>query len=537
MQGVFIQYVFLILIILALVMIANKLRLAYPIVLVLGGLALSLTSAFSNITIDPELIFFIFLPPLLYEAAWLISWKEFWRWKRVIISFAFPIVILTSCVVAFASYTFIPGFTLALGFLLGGIVSPPDAISATAIMRQVKAPKILVSVIEGESLLNDASSLIVFRFALAAVITGQFYFSQAVGSFFLVIIMGTLIGLVIGMIFYWIHRWLPTTPSIEIVLSFLAPYCMYYFAERFHFSGVLAVVSGGLLLSSRRQHMLTYQGRVQGLNVWSTIGFVLNGVVFLLIGLQLPSISSQVEDVSLWEAIAYGLIISFVLLIARLLSTLGAAVFTRLMSHFITVADRNPGWKIPVIFGWAGMRGVVSLAAALSIPVLTQEGHPFPYRNLILFITFIVILVTLVFQGLTLPWLIRKINPTDKFAVISEFEQEIIIQKKIAKYSLQFLEEKYNNDTHRSEHLNNLHARLKIDLLFFDREIEEIKNDRENTLTNFQSIYLEMLEHQRKILDEMNHKSEFDEELIRKYLSLIDLEEFKIREKLPQEAD
>jgi len=535
MQGVFIQYVYLILIILSLVMIANKLHLAYPIVLVLGGLALSLTSAFSNITIDPDLIFFIFLPPLLYDAAWQISWKEFWKWKRVIISFAFPIVILTSCVVAFASYAFIPGFTLALGFLLGGIVSPPDAISATTIMRQVKVPKILVSVIEGESLLNDASSLIVFRFALAAVITGQFYFSQAVGSFFLVIVMGTLIGLMIGMIFYWVYRWLPTTPSIEIVLSFLAPYCMYYFAERFHFSGVLAVVSGGLLLSHKRQHMLTYQGRVQGLNVWSTIGFVLNGVVFLLIGLQLPSISRQVEEVSLGQAIGYGLIISLVLLIARLLSTLGAAVFTRLMSHFITVADRNPGWKIPVIFGWAGMRGVVSLAAALSIPVLLPEGQPFPYRNLILFITFVVILVTLVFQGLTLPWLIRKINPADKFSAIPGEEQEIIIQKKMAKYSLQFLEENYVEDARSNEHLNNLHARLKIDFAFLNREVEEIQSAKDNALTNFQRIYLEMLEHQRKMLDEMNHKSEFDEELIRKYLSLIDLEEFKIREKQLQE--
>src|SRR5687768_3180094 len=159
MQGIFIEYVYLILIIVGLVMLANKLCIAYPIVLVLGGLALSFTKAFSNITIDPELIFFIFLPPLLYEAAWQVSWKEFWKWKRVIMSFAFPIVILTSCVVAFASHALIPGFSLALGFLLGGIVSPPDAISATTIMRQVKVPKVLVSITEGESLLNDASSL------------------------------------------------------------------------------------------------------------------------------------------------------------------------------------------------------------------------------------------------------------------------------------------------------------------------------------------------------------------------------------------
>src|SRR5688572_14480866 len=195
MEHQFIQYVYLILIILALVMIANRLRLAYPIVLVLGGLALSFIATFSHVTIAPESVFFIFLPPLLYEAAWQTSWKEFYKWRRVIMSFAFPIVILTSCVIAFVSYACIPGFTLALGFLLGGIISPPDAISATTIMRNVKVPKAVVSIIEGESLLNDASSLIVFRFAMAAVITGQFHFGQAVGSFFLVIIMGTLIGL------------------------------------------------------------------------------------------------------------------------------------------------------------------------------------------------------------------------------------------------------------------------------------------------------------------------------------------------------
>src|SRR6187455_64077 len=227
----FIQYIYLVLIILGLVMLANRMRLAYPIVLVLGGLALSFTTLFPHVDIDPELIFFIFLPPLLYEAAWQVSWKQFWKWRRVIMSFAFPIVIITSCVVAFASYAFIPGFTLAFGFLLGGIVSPPDAISATTIMRQVKAPKSLVSIAEGESLLNDASSLIVFRFALAAVITGQFHFQDATLDFFLVIIMGVLIGVIVGFIFYYIHRLLAPTTSIEVALTLVTPYCMYYIAE------------------------------------------------------------------------------------------------------------------------------------------------------------------------------------------------------------------------------------------------------------------------------------------------------------------
>ena len=531
MQQLFIEFVFLIIIILALVMLANRLGIAYPIVLVLGGLVLSFASVFSEIAIDPDLVFFIFLPPLLYEAAWQTSWKEFWKWRRVITSFAFPIVIITSCVVAFVSNAIIPGFTLALGFLLGGIVSPPDAVSATTIMRKVKVPASLRSIIEGESLLNDASSLIVFRFALAAVITGEFYFGKATASFFLVIAMGIIIGVVVGLIFYAIHRWLPTTPSIEIVLTLVTPYCMYYAAEQFHFSGVLAVVSGGLLLSSKRQSMLNYRSRIQGLNVWTNLVFVLNGLVFVLIGLQLPSIARQLGNISLVTAIWYGLAISVTLIIARLLCTFGASLFTRIMSHFITVADPNPGWKAPLISGWAGMRGVVSLAAALSIPLLAADGEPFPHRNLILFITFVVILVTLVIQGLTLPWVIRKVNLEDKFGLIPVNKQEIIIQKKIAQYSIKFLEEEVE-DGLKNDYINNLYDRLKLEHKFFNRDHEEVVANDGNPLKTYYEIYLQLLDHQRKLLKEMNQRAEFNEDLIRKYLSLIDIEEFSIREKI-----
>lgn len=535
MQDNFIQYIYLVLIILGLVMLANKLRLAYPIILVLGGLILSFTDIFSNVTIDPELIFFIFLPPLLYEAAWQVSWKQFWKFRRVIMSFAFPIVILTSCVVAFASYAFIPGFTLALGFLLGGIVSPPDAISATNIMRQVKVPKSLVTIAEGESLLNDASSLIVFRFALAAVITGQFHLGEATVSFFLVIIMGALIGLAVGLIFYFIHRWLIHSPNIEIVSTLVTPYLMYYFAEHFHFSGVLAVVSGGLLLSSQRQTMLTYKSRLQGINVWSNLVFAMNGLIFLLIGLQLPSIVQQLGDTSLARAIWYGLVISFVLIVARLLCTFGASLFTRFMSRFVTVADANPGWKGPLILGWAGMRGVISLAMAFSIPLLMKNGEPFPHRNLILFISFVVILVTLVFQGLTLPWIIQKVKPEDRNPM-TEQEQELVIQKKMAKASIQLLEEKYDGDRKQNEHLDNLFSRLQLDLNFLQQDLKELNKATGNSFVDFKHIYLEVLERQRQLLIDMNRHSEFDEDLIRKYLALIDLEEYKIREKILYEV-
>lgn len=535
MQEFFIEYVFLIVVILALVLLANKLRIAYPIVLVLGGLVLSFTSFFTHVSIEPDLVFFIFLPPLLYEAAWQVSWKQFWKWRRVITSFAFPIVILTAFVIAWVSHWLIPGFTLALGFLLGGIISPPDAVSATTIMRQVSVPKSLVSIIEGESLLNDASSLIVFRFALAAVLTGAFQFGEASLTFLTVVVMGILIGLLIGLLFYAVHRWLPTTSSIEIVLTLVTPYCMYYAAEYFHYSGVLAVVSGGLLLSSKRQRMLSYRSRIEGVNVWTNIVFVLNGVIFLLIGLQLPTITRQLGNIGFATALGYGLLISLALILTRFLCTFGASLFTRFMSHFIKVADPNPGWKAPLILGWAGMRGVVSLAAALSIRVSDLQNHPFPYRNLILFITFIVILVTLVLQGLTLPWLIRKVKVEDRFSPYSEEKQELIIQKKIAQASLQFLDERFEGNRFPNEHVESLYAKLMLDQKVFEQRMKGV--EMESALKDYHAMYLEMLERQRKILNDMNHRSEFDEELIRKYLSLIDMEEFKLREKLVYRED
>lgn len=529
MQNYFIEYIYLILIILALIMISNKLKLAYPLILVLGGLVLGFTTRFSKITIDPEMVFFLFLPPLLYEAAWQVSWKEFVRWKRVIFSFAFPIVILTSCVVALVSSSIIPGFTLALGFLLGGIVSPPDAVSATTIMRQVDVPKSLVSITEGESLLNDASSLIVFRFALAAIITGQFNFQEAATSFVVVIGMGTIIGLAVGIIFYSIHRWLPTTPSIDIILTLLTPYCMYYFAEHFHYSGILAVVSGGLFLANRRQRILSYESRMRRANVWTDMIFVFNGLIFMLIGLQLPSIVKQLGNISLIRAIGYGLIISLTLIITRFICTLGASVFTRLMSNFIKVADPNPGWRAPIVLGWAGMRGVVSLAAALSLPLFVN-GEAFPYRSLILFITFIVILVTLVFQGLTLPWVIRMLKPEDKFTSLPVKKQDFDIQKAIAQASIQFLEEKHEDTRKNNDHVKILYKKLHADLNFFNQEFEELETNEDQSLTDYQKIYLDLLQHQRMVLNELNQKEDYDEELIRKYHSLIDLEEFKIKE-------
>jgi monovalent cation/hydrogen antiporter len=515
MLNTFSLCLFLAFVILFLGMVAKKLKIAPPIILVVGGLLLSLVKQIPAISIDPELIFIIFLPPLLYEAAWYTSWKTLWRWRRVVGSFAFLIVLLTSLVVAIVSSHLIPGFSLALGFLLGGIVSPPDAVSASSILKEVNVPRRMTSIVEGESLLNDASSLIVFRFALIAVETGRFAWSEAALNFFLVIIMGIVAGLAIGLIYYLLHTKLPTSANMDIILTLTAPYVMYITAEYFHWSGVLAVVSGGLYLSAKSHVILSHRSRIQGAGVWASVVFLLNGVVFLLIGLELPLITSQLGEVSLSRAIGYGLVISAVLIIARLASTFGASVFTMFISRYIKTEDSRPGWKAPLIFGWAGMRGVVSLAAALSIPL-----H-LPQRNLILFITFMVILVTLVVQGLTLPALIRWVKMEDPDNYLAPEEEDRKIRKMLSDTTLKYLDDNHRDVIRDSPWLAGLREKYSSHKFIGDDE-----NDQEG---KFGEVYMKVLEEQRKALHEMNKDRDSNEEVIRKYLVLLDLEEERYR--------
>ncbi|MDI3320575.1 Na+/H+ antiporter [Pinibacter soli] len=516
-------YLLMILAIVLIIMLANKLKVAYPVLLVVAGLLTSFVPGIPAVHIDPSLIFIIFLPPLLYEVAWAISWKELWHWRRIITSFAFIVVFLTALTVAFAANAFIPGFSLALGFLLGGIVSPPDAVSASAILKFVKVPKRMVSILEGESLLNDASSLLIFRFALIAVGTGQFIWYHAALSFSWMLVGGIGVGLLIGFIFMKVHKYLPTDANMDIVLTIITPYIMYMVAEEVHSSGVLAVVSGGLLLSNKRHHFLSSVSRLRGANVWESFVFVLNGIVFLLIGLDLPEIVAGLkqEGISVGSALGYGLLITAVLIVIRFVSTFGAVFTTLIARNYITVADRrHPGWKAPILLGWTGMRGVVSLAAALSIPVEINDA-PFPQRNLILFITFIVILTTLVVQGLTLPYLINKMKLPSFDDYIPEEEEEIIIKKELAKHSLNHLTTNYDGQIDNHSMLRQMALKWK----------EKSTEDYDEVINaESKAIYLDVLNQQRKWLLNKNHTdTRFDEDVIRKFLHQIDIEEEKLK--------
>lgn len=504
--------------------LAQRLRIPTPIFLVLGGLVTSLVPGVPHLVIEPELIFLVFLPPLLYEAAWFMSWRELWRWRRIVLVLAFGLVILTATAVAYTAQWLIPGFTLTLGFLLGGIISPPDAVAATSVLRNISVPKSTISILEGESLINDAASLIVFRFALASIVTGTVVWQQVALSFVTVTILGAAVGLAVAGLFYVIHRWLPLQPRISILLTFLAPYLMYLAAEQLHYSGVIAVVSGSLFLSRHSHRLLQHTERVQGTAMWATVIFIINGLVFVLIGLELPVILDGLDGYSLPESIGYGLAISGLVIVVRMGFALVSAPFTRFIGRFIPVAVQRVGWRGPVVVGWAGMRGVVSLAAALSIPLTLPNGSPFPDRPLLLFITFVVILVTLVLQGLSLPLLVRWVRPEEPINRLPEPEQEAAINRQLHQTALNELTHQYAGQLADNPLLTELKRRLEGGLLL--GQITGLQDSHE-LLTTYQEATDRLHRAKRNELDRLRHQDEFDEEVLRRIEAQLDLEEEK----------
>jgi len=508
------------LVICLLVGLSRRLRVAYPILLVLGGLGLSVVPGLPVVRISPDVIFLIFLPPLLYEAAWFTSWKDFWRWRRIILFFAFGMVLLTAAGVAWVAHAFIPGCTLALGFLLGGIVSPPDAVAATSVMKGMGLPRRVLAILEGESLVNDASGLIVIRFAAAAVVSGGFAWHQAAGGLLLMTVVGVAVGLLVALGFYVIHRWICPTANLTTVLTLMAPYSLYLLAEAAHGSGVLAVVTGGLFLSYHSHSVFSAAARQQAYSTWNTLGFVFNGAVFMLIGLELPEVVAGLDGTSRLQAMGYGLLISAVVIVVRLVLTLLGSPFSTFMGRFITVADNHPGWRGPLVVGYAGMRGVVSLAAALAIPLLGAGGQPFPLRNLLIFITFVVILVTLVGQGLTLPLLIRWLGGVeDRDHLRSAAEQHRALRQLLAEESLAALSQRYNGQTQPND---------LLDLLQHHYQLTAHADGSPTvaaTVAGYNEVLVELLSMQRQRLMHLRQLNEYDDEVISQLEKELDLKE------------
>jgi len=512
-----------------LVMLGQRLRIAYPIFLVISGLIISLIPGIPHLEIEPDLVFLIFLPPILFEAAWFTSWQDFHKWKKQIFSMAFGLVFLTSIVVAYVSSSIIPGLTLAMGFLLGGVNSPPDAVAATSVLKHIKVPKKITSVLEGESLINDASSLIVFKFALAAVISGQFIFKDAIQDFFVMAIGGTAIGLILGLLFGYLLRIIPSNSNIDTVITLIVPYTMYIAAEHFHFSGVLAVVAGGLLMSYNSHCYLSHTSRIQAGSVWGVLIFLMNTIIFILIGLELPIVVEGLKEYTISEGIYYSIIIGGCIILTRILYTYAIAYIPR----FFSKKKRNepkPGWKEPFIISFAAMRGVVSLAAALSIPAFLPNGEAFPHRNIILFVTFVIILITLVGQGLLLSPVLKLLQIKEPESDMPEEKQEMILMRKLKEIALEKLKNDYAEQIEKNSLIRHQKHKLENELMMMIDKVQcmETSTNLTDVITENKEILRQIIQSQRNEIHRVKRDKTFDDHVLRSIEMQLDFEEAKI---------
>jgi Na+/H+ antiporter len=391
------------------VLVARKLALPYPVVLVLVGLALSFIPRLPEVKLDPNIVFFFFLPPLIYPAALFTSWRDFRRNLRPILLLAIGLVLFTTVIIACTAHWLIPGLPWPVAFALGAIVSPTDTVAATSIIRRLSVPHRVEVILEGESLVNDATALVGLQFAVAALVTGGFSFGAAAGRFVVVAVGGVAFGLFVGAIMRWVHRRLDD-PPVQITISLLTPFAAYLPAERLHVSGILAVVSAGIFLGWHSPLIVKARYRLQAFAFWEMVVFLINGFVFITIGLQLPGILRALRGESLTRLIGEAFLISAAAVLVRIAWVYPATYLPRLLSKRLRKRDPHPDWRNVAIVGWTGMRGVISLAAAFALPFTLPGGAVFPGRNYILFFTFCVILVTLVLQTLTLPFLIRRLG-------------------------------------------------------------------------------------------------------------------------------
>jgi monovalent cation/hydrogen antiporter len=507
--------------------IANYTRIAHEILLVIGGCFIGFIPGVNGFTADPDIIFFLFLPPLLSYAAYYFSWREFKVYFYSISMLAFGAVLFTMTSVAVTLKLLIPEVPWAIGFLLGAVVSPPDASAVTAIVKNLKVPEKMVTLLEGESLINDATALVAFRFAIGAVLSGVFSFWDALGKFGLVSLGGLVIGLGVAYASIRIRRKYRDT-SLDIVISFLTPFFAYILAEKFHFSGVIATVSGSLYISRMNPFVSTPLSRRKSFAVWEMLIFLINSLAFLLIGLQLPKIMDTAwfhEPRQLFYQVS---IISLVVIASRFIWIFTSIYIPKLAQSFYKKRP-IPSFKEEAISSWAGMRGIVSLAAAMTIPMSMESGEPFPNRELIIFFTYGVVLVTLVFPGLSLPWLIQKLNLPEEN---THHQEELDARIACAEAALIYLQKQEFQsaigmeylDVIRQGYLNRIHSFSKRWLS--PEEENNLKMEEE-----VKKLKLKLLQQERNLLLNLRSKELIHDSVMLKIQSELDIKEISLRSK------
>lgn len=519
-----VELVFLLLLLFIVVfgLLARKMGTPYPIVMVVGGLILGLIPGIPKITLNPDLVFLVVLPPLLYSSAWITSWRDFHYNLASILLLGFGLVGFTVLGVALIAPSVFSGFDWRLALVLGAVVAPTDAIAATSIARRVGLPARIVDILEGESLINDATGLLALQFATAIVVSRQVP-TLASGLFTLawLIIGGVGLGLIVGWIVDFIERRIEDGP-IEITLSILIPYVAYLAADAVHASGVLAVVTCGLFLSRRSAQFFSPSVRIQIWSFWQSFTFVLNGLVFVLIGLQLPAIHASIRGYNFQTLLLDGAIFSALLILLRLVWTYpGAWLSYFLRTRLGHQKEKRPGARQIFVVGWTGMRGVVSLAAALALPTLLADGTEFPKRNLIVFLTFCVIFVTLVLQGITLPPLIRALGLAGAAGPNCE-EQEA--RRIVIEAALTHLEEAKGRDRQESselyDHLAGHYRQRLASIQPSDGNKAQVKDH-----DHYLDLSLEALRIERETALRLRDEGRINDEVLRRIERELDLNE------------
>jgi CPA1 family monovalent cation:H+ antiporter len=526
----------------ALATLAARIKVPYPILLVLGGSALGFVPGLPQVKLEPETVFLLFLPPLLYVSALFTSWRDFRTNIRAISLLAVGLVLMTTFVVAAVIHA-VAGLPWTAAFVLGAIVSPTDAIAATTVAQRLGVPRRIVTILEGESLVNDATGIVAYRVAVAAVVTGAFSLWEAGLQFIVGAAGGIAVGFAVGWLVVWARCHVSEGPSIQNIVSLLTPFVAYLAAEELphglwewlhemvgvpadlHFSGVLAVVTTGLYLGRKSPYITSSGTRLQGFATWELITFLLNGLIFILIGLQLRSVIGGLDAHTPGQLVLYAVLVSLTVILVRILWVFPATYLPRRLSRHIRERDPSPSWRNVSAVAWTGMRGVISLAAALALPCHTVSGAQFPDRDLIIFLTFCVILATLVVQGLSLPALIRALGLEDDHIGDKE-ETHGRIQ--VAEAALQRLEELTDENWVREDTTERVRGLYNYRRNRFASRFDGDPDGVEERSAAYQRLMVELLDAQRQRLVKMRDDGSIGDEVMHRIERDLDLEESRL---------
>jgi monovalent cation/hydrogen antiporter len=505
--------------------LARRLKMPYPILLVIAGLLVSLVPGMPRIGFSPDLVFVVFLPPLLYSAAWTLSWREFQRNFVSIAMLAVGLVLFTVLGLAMAAGSLLPGFDWKSAVLLGAVVAATDAIAATSIARRVGLPQRIVHILEAESLVNDGTGLLALQFGLAILMTGRTpSIVEGVGRLVFLIGGGVLVGLAIGGVTALFERWVDDGP-IEIVISILVPYAAYLIADRVHASGVIAVIACGMYMSRKSPEYMSPQVRLQTTAVWDALTFVLNGIVFVLIGLQLPYVMGQIGGLSRTVLLEYGIGFSAAIIALRMAWVYGETYTAYAVRRWVQKVEvEEPEPRGLFVIGWGGMRGVLSLAAAVSLPYALPGGRMFPQRSMIIYLAFCLIVATLVLQGLTLPWLIRRLGLSDSDRIDDE-EQEA--RRVMLREALVHLARKRSKNRDQSAMFGELIASYQRRLDAMPAEREERAQGLVDQARRNEAI-LAALQVEREAVIRLRNEGRIDDEVLRTLQRELDFAESRV---------